>query len=343
MKIIHTADIHLDSPLTHSSNPQKRRLELLQALSNLGEYANNNGVQVVIVAGDLFDDKYTSAKTVQGVADIIAQSGAKWCILQGNHGDNTPYDKLKAICPQVLTFGEQWTSHLFDDVNVCGRELGVADQYYWQNLSLPSDKFNVLVLHGDVDDDAYGIIDKKVIANSGANYVALGHRHSFATHKFGKVNACYCGVLECRGFDENSQTGFVLLDTQTNSVNFVKQSIRTVENVTVDVSAIKSEIALEKLLMQCLAEVSSRNYLNLTFVGTLSENVRLSTAQAFLQGKFFGLRIQDKTQPSFDVAKIAEEVSLRGEFVRQVLQLPTDEQAEVLKLGLTLLSGGDLQ
>jgi molecular chaperone DnaJ len=40
--------------------------------------------------------------------------------------------------------------------------------------------------------------------------------------------------------------------------------------------------------------------------------------------------------------EIAKEVSLRGEFVRKVLELPQDEQAEVLKLGLALLSGGDL-
>ena len=66
MKIIHTADIHLDSPLTHAANRQKRRFELLQALSNLSEYANNNNVSAIIIAGDLFDDQFTTNKTIIG-------------------------------------------------------------------------------------------------------------------------------------------------------------------------------------------------------------------------------------------------------------------------------------
>ncbi|MCX4286110.1 MAG: metallophosphoesterase, partial [Clostridia bacterium] len=60
MKIIHTADIHLDSPLSGVKDSKRRRFELLTALANMSEYANNYGVQAIIVAGDLFDDKYTS-------------------------------------------------------------------------------------------------------------------------------------------------------------------------------------------------------------------------------------------------------------------------------------------
>ncbi|MBQ2894840.1 MAG: metallophosphoesterase, partial [Clostridia bacterium] len=97
MKLIHTADIHLDSPLTQVNNRQKRRLELLGALSNLSEYANNNGVSAIIVAGDLFDDQFATNNTIQGVADIVANSNATWFVLRGNHGQgaNDPYQKLQ--------------------------------------------------------------------------------------------------------------------------------------------------------------------------------------------------------------------------------------------------------
>ena len=57
MKILHTADIHLDSPLNGVADPSGRRLELLSAMANIAKYADNCGAAAVIVAGDLFDEK----------------------------------------------------------------------------------------------------------------------------------------------------------------------------------------------------------------------------------------------------------------------------------------------
>ena len=344
MRIIHTADIHLDSPLTQASNRQKRRLELLQALSNLSEYANNNDVSAIIVAGDLFDDQFTTSKTIQGVADIVANSSATWFVLRGNHGvgANDPYQKLQQVCPQINFFGDAWTTYTIGDVNICGRELGNNDQQMWQQLQLPASGYNILVLHADVDDESYGLIDKKAIASSGAHYVALGHRHAFAEHKFGKVTGTYCGVLEPRGFDESAQTGFVLLDTDKKTISFVPQAIRTVQTVTVDVSQIQSDIALQNTLLNATSQVLAHNYLNLVLVGSINAQLNISAATEVLKSRFFALRIEDNTQTAYNIQELAKEVSLRGEFVRKVLQLPVDEQAEVLKLGLALLGGGDL-
>lgn len=338
----------MDSPLTHATNRPKRRLELLKALSNLSEYANNNNVSAIIIAGDLFDDQFATSKTVQGVADIVANSSATWFVLRGNHaqgGTNgvNPYKKLQQLCPQIKFFGDGWQTYTFDGVNICGRELGNNDAQMWQQLSLPQTGYNVLVLHADVDDDRYGLVDKQAIANCGAHYVALGHRHAFCQHKFGKVTGAYCGVLEPRGFDESAQTGFVVIDTDKRSIDFVPQAIRSVKTVTVDLSNVQSEIALQSALLDATAQVDARNYLNLVLVGSLAEQLNVDASLDCLKGRFFALRVEDKTQTAFDIAKLQNEVSLRGEFVRQVLQLPLEEQADVLKLGLTLLSGGDLQ
>ena len=334
----------MDSPLTQVNNGQKRRLELLGALSNLSEYANNNGVSAIIVAGDLFDDQFATNNTIQGVADIVANSNATWFVLRGNHGigTNDPYQKLQQICPQIKFFGQSWQTYTLGEVNICGRELGANDVEQWQQLQLPQSGYNILVLHGDVDDESYGLIDKRTIANCGAHYVALGHRHAFAEHKFGKVVGAYSGVLEPRGFDESAQTGFVLIDTDKKSLSFVPQAIRTVQTVTVDVSNIQSDIALQNTLLSATSQVMAHNYLNLFLVGNATPELNIQNATDTLKGRFFALRIDDQTQTAYNLDQLAKEVSLRGEFVRKVLELPQDEQAEVLKLGLALLSGGDL-
>ena len=63
-----------------------------------------------------------------------------------------------------------------------------------------------------------------------------------------------------------------------------------------------------------------------------------------LENKFFALRVKDNTSAKADLAALAEEVSLRGEFVKRALQIPDEKmRSDVLKLGLAALSGEELQ
>ena len=345
MKIIHTADIHLDSPLCGVADSVMRRRELLNALANMSTYAQNSGVQAIIVAGDLFDDKFVTPQTITSVAQIISESSASWYVLQGNHGDATPYLQLKKQCKKVNYFGNDWTSYdLGSGVVLTGRELGTNDAYYWQKLSLNPQNFNILVLHGDVDDTSYGEIDKKAIAREPIQYVALGHRHAFAEHKFGRVFGTYSGVLEARGFDELAKTGFVELDTDTKKLTFVSHPIRRVETLKIDVTNVTTEYQLETLIDDSVANISTNNYLNVVFCGQLQDDVRLeSVANAKLQNRFFALRIQNATAVKQDLEKLKAEVSLRGEFVKLALNITDEtERNEVLRLGLLALSGEDI-
>ncbi len=58
MKLIHCADIHLDSPMqTHMTAQQAsvRNTEMLQSFVRLTEFAQERAVRAVLIAGDLFD------------------------------------------------------------------------------------------------------------------------------------------------------------------------------------------------------------------------------------------------------------------------------------------------
>ena len=344
MKLIHTADIHLDSPLVGVKDSGLRRHELLVALSNLSEYANNNGVSAIIVAGDLFDDSFTTPATVQSVAEIVNTSKADWFVLRGNHGGSAPYGMLGEICPKIHFFGDSWTLYNLDNVTICGRELGANDVEEWGRLSLDSSRYNIVVLHGDIDDASYGLIDKRVLSHSCARYVALGHRHVFAQHKFGAVRGCYCGVLESRGFDEQAETGFVEIDTDTDKIRFVKQAIRSVITKNVDVTNVNSDIALQRLISDTISDVSPRNYLNIVFSGTVDGELHIETvARQLLLDRFFALRIKDETTTKVDLQSLTDEVSLRGEFVKLALNIEDEKlRSDVIKLGLAALSGGEL-
>lgn len=343
MKIIHTADIHLDSPLAGVKDPTLRRLELLRALKRLSDYANNVKAGAVVVAGDLFDDQFTKEQTVRSVAEIINASCAKWFVVQGNHGSAEPYKLLKTLCG-VSLFSTDWTEYTCDNVSIVGRELGVDDEKYWNSLTLDPSRFNVVVLHGDVDDDAYGVINKKVLSSCGVNYVALGHRHAYASFKFGNVKACYSGVLEPRGFDETAQSGFVVIDTNAGKAEFIPQFIRRVETVNFDVTKTTSEIDFESKLLDSVSQVDTNNYLNVILCGTASQGVRYEyVAQNALQNRFFALRIKDETQMQYNLSELKQEISLRGEFVKLALEIQDEQKRrDVIKLGLAVLNGEDI-
>ena len=341
MKIIHCADIHLDSPLVGVKEATRRRHELLVALSNMSEYANNNGVSAIIVAGDLFDDSFTTPQTVESVADVVKTSSATWFVLRGNHGGSAPYDRLQQLCPEGRFFGDDWTYYNLANVTICGRELGVSDVERWRELSLDSSRYNVVVLHGDVDDDSYGLIDKRVLASSGARYVALGHRHVFSEHKFGTVRACYSGVLEARGFDETADTGFIEIDTDTDKIRFVRQAIRSVVTKQIDVTNVTSDVSLHRVIMDATSDVSPRNYLNVVFCGAVSDGLHVDmVARQALEDRFFALRIKDETTAKVDLQSLSQEISLRGEFVKLAMQVEDEKlRDEILKLGLSALNG----
>ena len=65
MKLIHTADCHLDSKLSRHFDEAKaaeRKNELLSTFQNIVHYAVSNDVEAILIAGDLFD-----VRTIAGI------------------------------------------------------------------------------------------------------------------------------------------------------------------------------------------------------------------------------------------------------------------------------------
>ena len=77
MKLIHCADIHLDSPMqTHMTARQAatRSAEVLRSFVRMTQYARENGVRAVIIAGDLFDGDRVRERTVDAVLDAMQKT-----------------------------------------------------------------------------------------------------------------------------------------------------------------------------------------------------------------------------------------------------------------------------
>ena len=73
VKIVHAADFHLDSAFGALSGEQarQRRRESRELLTRLADYVNQNGVDVVLLAGDLFDSDTTYRETLEALSDAL--------------------------------------------------------------------------------------------------------------------------------------------------------------------------------------------------------------------------------------------------------------------------------
>ena len=76
MKLIHCADLHLDSCMESGLPKEKaaqRRLEILRTFTQMVEQASEKGVEAVLLSGDLFDTKTVSARARNCVLDALRQ------------------------------------------------------------------------------------------------------------------------------------------------------------------------------------------------------------------------------------------------------------------------------
>ena len=74
MRMIHCADLHLDSKLNTYLNEEQRRerrAELLESFRRMVQYGRELQVEAVLIAGDLFDRNVVSETAVRMVKQVV--------------------------------------------------------------------------------------------------------------------------------------------------------------------------------------------------------------------------------------------------------------------------------
>jgi hypothetical protein len=118
MKLIHCADIHLDSRMTAYLPPEKakeRRQEILGTFLRMIDYAAEHDVHHVLIAGDLFDDGNITALTRNAVISAIgAHPDIFFYYLRGNHDAEGLQESADTAPANLRLFGDTWTSYALD-------------------------------------------------------------------------------------------------------------------------------------------------------------------------------------------------------------------------------------
>lgn len=353
MKMIHCADIHLDSRMESGLSVEKareRRLELLHTFTQMIEQASEDGVEAILICGDLFDGKSVSVRARNCVLDAVVQHPQiMFYYLQGNHDQGSFLESLSRLPDNLRTFGADWTFYDQGDVVITGVEnLAENRDSIMEHLSLEEDRTNIVMLHGMAVEylakdqtDAFSI---QKLRGKNIDYLALGHIHSFRLERLDDRGIwCYCGCLEGRGFDECGQKGYVELEVNRGTVvsRFIPFARRSLHEVSVDITGTVKQEEMQRRIRGKVQEIPAKDMLKIRLTGRTVPEAEKDPVwlRKWMEEEFYFLKIQDETTLLIHPEDYQYDVSLKGEFVRLVLNsnIPDEEKEEILRRGIQAL------
>ena len=354
MKLIHCADLHLDSKMESNlpkDKAEERKKELLQTFSRMVLYAEKNDVRAIIIAGDLFDTASTQQIRIKNQIEyeITQHPKIDFIYLRGNHDKDDYFASMEQKPANLKCFTDKWSSFSYNGIVVTGRELSdtMTDSVY-NELVLNPEEVNIVVMHGQTanNDGNAPLINLKKLMNKNIDYLALGHIHSHQCEKLdSRGKWAYAGCLEGRGFDECGEKGFYVLDCDGKKIEptFVNFATRTIHEVPVTLhDGMEYKEILDAIKKETVA-VPKKDLVKIVLEGDVSENTEIDIAgyEQQLESSFYFIKIEDETQLAIDFTKYRGEVSLKGEFVKHVEEqnIPLEEKNKIIMAGLKALAG----
>ncbi len=374
LKVIHTADLHLDSPFTmgDAATAQLRREQLRETFRRLCRYAGEEKADLVLIAGDLFDRKFVTKNTVDLVVrEFSALPDVRFVITPGNHDYYSP-DSIwaKTTFPSNVTVfkSETLAKEHFD---IRGQAVDVYG-YAFTSISMDHCPFteyqvadpnaiNILVAHGNMlqknaEDCPITLGD---IRSTNFDYVALGHIHQL--HELTSEDDQwygYCGSPEPRDFGETGWHGLFTLELDKNEEGFfckpqfVRMASRRYMVETLNVTGAEQQ---ETILDAVRAMLAQRDYgeetlLRIKLTGDIAPQLEIPTEaiRALTEGLAYA-EVIDETSPLFDYDYLAADPTIRGAYFRELLPKlrsldPREREvaAMALRCGLSVLGGGEL-
>lgn len=353
MKIIHCADLHLDSKMTSNlsrEQAKERKMEILRTYARMIEYAKSNKVKAIIIAGDLFDTRNISATARNMVKDsIVANPDIDFYYLKGNHDTDNFLSKMEELPENLKLFSNKWTTYSYGNISISGIEIDKGNEASLYNaLVLDNDSYNVVTLHGQIGD-----INLNSLKNKAIDYLALGHVHEYQNGQLDNRGMyCYSGCLEGRGFDECGEKGFVVLDVDeeklTAGFSFVPFAYRNLYSIYVDVTGAMSTQEVASRIEEEISkkQYSSRSMVKFILVGEVDVDCEINTdfLRDMFAEYFYYEKVYDETRLLVNYSEYEKDVSLKGEFIRMVLNsdLTEEQKSEVIRCGISALSGEEI-
>jgi len=351
IKLLHSADWHLDSPIQGRSVAQSQLLKnaLLSLPGKVAQICRQNGCDLVLLSGDLFDGAYTS-ESYRAVYDALEEMAVPVFVAPGNHDFYGPQSIwVREIWPENVHIFTQ--AHLerveMDKYVVYGAGFTGTDcagllEGFSCRERLPA----IGLLHGDPTqpDSPYCPITSAQVTASGLDYLALGHIHKVGSFTAGSTLCAWPGCPMGRGYDETGDKGALLVTLGDSAVGTQFVSIDAPRFYDLQTDAGEDAAQAVSAL---LSAQGSDDFYRITLTGSAPTPDLPSLYAKFSQ--FPNLELRDRTTAPVDLWGCIGEDTFEGTYFRllkhQLDEAPQEQKAQILlaaQISRQLLDGQEV-
>ena len=331
LKILHSADWHLDSPFSSFREDRRQALKAAQKKipGQIRDLCLRENCDLVLLAGDLFDGLW-SMDTLDLVRDALGQCGVPVLISPGNHdfwGQGSPWDQ--SWPDNVHIFGPELSSYVAENgsCRVYGAGFSSMDcRSLLEGFRCSGEEtWQIGLFHGDPCNSGspYNPVTSAQIRNSGLHYLALGHIHAAGGLEVGNTVCGWPGCPMGRGWDETGEKGCLLVELGD------RVQVRPVPLDTVRFYDLRAELEGDAdVLERILPPADGKNFYRVTLEGYGKVDLQaLSQSHSAVAN----LEIRDQSLDPQTLWCFAGEDSLRGAFFGKLRDAAQDADPELQK------------
>lgn len=186
----------------------------------------------------------------------------------------------------------------------------------------------------------YNPINKNKLKQLGFDYVALGHIHKLDYNTEENQRIVYPGSTISMGFDELGKHGFIVgeLTKEKLEIAFIPVDNKEFVELEIDITQINDlEELIEKLNELLLDE---NKFYKIILVGKRKFEIDLLELMKLILRENI-IKIKNKTHPDYEIEKMINETTLKGIFIKQLLEekqnYTKEEINKILEIGLSIM------
>lgn len=357
IKFIHTADIHLGLQFNnvsfHKEKAIARRREIWETFERIVKKSNDENMDFLFVAGDLYEEKYFTLGDMKKVRDILAKCpSVNVIIVAGNHDfidNNSLYNKVEWTSNVTIFKNDGLDKLEFEELNT------VVYGYSWDRIELRENQLledfqkkenmnNILIIHGDIKSDSnYLPLDLKVLNELNMDYIALGHIHK---PNIFNDKIAYCGSPEPLDFGELGDRGIIVgkISNGETQIEFLPFSKRRFFKATLKLNGDMGYYDVLDKIKELDLGIKDIDFYRVYLEGYIENELDLTNIIEDLQDEYYHLEIVDNTERDFDLEtlEIANKDNIIGQFIAamKIKGLGNELIKDSLHLGLAALLKG---
>lgn len=357
MKLLLFADLHLDAPFAWArpETARLRRANRRETLARILALAEQERVDAVLCAGDLFEHDRVTPDTVAFLQASFARTDRRIVLAPGNHdwlSPRSPYAladwsanvhlfRESSLTPLALDEGlTLWGAAHRAPANTDGFFAGFRPDRGGVHLALAHASERSLLGWQEAGKQPHAPFDAGEIAAAGLSHAFLGHYHLPRDAE----RHTYPGNPDPLEFGEDGERAAVLVTVQPDGSVLRERrrvAVSEVSDVTVPIDGALHATDIAESVASAVANL--RGCVRVTLDGELEPGLTLDLNELHRLGPHLdGLVIRPgRIRVGYDLDAIAAESTVRGQFVRDALAEVTDEEERrrVVLTGLRALEG----